>query len=364
MNAKAGSTAARTAEVVVIGAGVIGLSTTLELARSGLSCTLLSADEAGAASGAAAGLLAPSVGRPLGAAQGFFDASLRAYRDFIAPLHDIDPDLRLLEGLIEVRGRAGSELRPSDSRLLGIEDVATHEPRLAAPHGAWLHPTNGAIDNVRLVRALRAAVEQNSSVTVLNATSAARIRLEPNLEIETRDGRVASAKWIVVAAGAWSPRIAGLPRELPVFPLKGQMLAVGSRALRGPVMGNDVYLVPRIPEGEIVIGATAEHRGFDLTVSREAIEDLRGRALALCPDLESAPVTRTWAGLRPATPDMLPILGPDPSTPSLLYACGHSKNGILLAPATARYVTSCILGEQFDLDVSTFAVDRFAASAV
>src|SRR5262249_45162992 len=104
-NAVAGWTAALTADVVIMGAGVIGLSTTLELARSGLSCVLLSSDEPGAASGAAAGLLAPSVGRLSRAAKHFFQGSLRWYRDFIAPLCELDPDLQLLEGLVEVRER-------------------------------------------------------------------------------------------------------------------------------------------------------------------------------------------------------------------------------------------------------------------
>lgn len=362
MNATTRPTAARTADVVIIGGGVIGLSTTLELARAGLSCVMLVADQPGAASGAAAGLLAPSVGHLRTSAQSFFDASLRAYGEFIEPLRELDSQLRLLDGLIEVRREDDPATPPIDSRLLDASDVAAREPHLAAPNGAWLHPTNGAIDNVRLVRALRSAVEQMPGVTILDATPAGRIALEPTFEVSVRNGRAISAGWVVVAAGAWSPTIEGLPRKLPVMPLKGQMLAIRSQALHGPVMGSDVYLVPRIPEGEVVIGATAEHRGFDLSVSPEAIDGLRQQAIALCPRIGSEPVVRTWAGIRPATPDMLPILGPDPEAPSLVYACGHSKNGILLAPATARFVTSCVLGQPCDLDVSPFAPDRFDRS--
>jgi len=363
MNASPGSTAARTTDVAIIGAGVIGLSTALELAHSGVSCVLLDAEQPGAASGAAAGLLAPSVGHLPNAAQAFFDASLRGYRDFIEPLLEFDAELRFLDGLIEVREENDDERRPPGSRLLDASEVADREPHLEAPHGAWLHPTNGAIDNVRLVRALRAAVAQMPDVTILDAMPASRVVARPSLEVHARDGVVIAADWVVVAAGAWSPMIEGLPRRLPIAPLKGQMLAVRSRALRGPVMGNDVYLVPRFPEGEIVIGATAEHRGFDLSISTEAIDDLHRRAIRLCPGLESASVARTWAGIRPATPDMLPVLGPDPSAPRIVYACGHSKNGILLAPATARFVASCILRRPFELDVSPFAVDRGALSS-
>jgi glycine/D-amino acid oxidase-like deaminating enzyme len=162
---------------------------------------------------------------------------------------------------------------------------------------------------------------------------------------------------VVLAAGAWAPGIPGLPRPLPVSPLKGQMLAVGSTALRHPVMSNDVYVVPR--GDELAIGATAERAGFDVSTNADAIETLRQAAIAICPAIESATVTRIWAGIRPATPDMLPIIGADPADSRLIYACGHSKNGILLAPATAVAIAALARGEKPAANLEPFALSRF-----
>ena len=142
------------------------------------------------------------------------------------------------------------------------------------------------------------------------------------IDLERQHGRVyarvaavaSRPQRIVLAAGAWSAAIDGLPRRIPVRPLKGQMLAVAGPPLRHAVMGDDVYLVPR--DGEIAIGATVEEAGFDVTIDPNAIERLRQAAIRVCPALRDAAVLRTWAGIRPATPDMLPILGAEPDRPS------------------------------------------------
>jgi glycine/D-amino acid oxidase-like deaminating enzyme len=166
----------------------------------------------------------------------------------------------------------------------------------------------------------------------------------------------------VLAAGAWSSAIEGLPRALPVTPLKGQMLAVRSTCLRRSIAGDDVYLVPR--GDEIVIGATVEEAGFDLSIDESAIQRLRAAAVELCPVLADAPIVRRWAGIRPATPDRLPIIGPDPFERALIYACGHSKNGILLAPETAAIVARLALGDPAERDISRFSVTRFMQSRI
>jgi glycine oxidase len=137
------------------------------------------------------------------------------------------------------------------------------------------------------------------------------------------------------------------------------MLALGATCLRHPVAGDDIYLVPR--DSEIVAGATVERAGFDITVDANAIDGLRSAAAALCPPLADAPVVRQWAGIRPATPDLLPILGQDPDVPGLVYACGHSKNGILLAPETAAMISRIAQGFPPERDYSPFSVTRFAS---
>jgi len=315
-------------DVVVIGDGLIGLSTALALGRAGASCTVIGTTRSGAASAAAAGLLVPWSTTLADEARPLFAWALSLYPEFVASLRQYDDDLRIIEGLDE---RVGGQTR--------------------------FRADEGAIDNVRLLAAVRRAAGDCSSVSIVEATVSA---------IEPRTGGIAvrasgqpdiEAGRIVLAAGAWSAQIEGLPRVVPVRPLKGQMIALGAAPLKHPVMGDDVYLVPR--GKETLVGATVEEAGFDVTVTAEAIAALRTGAVELCPDLRGAPVTRSWAGSRPASPDLLPILGPDPDLPSLLYACGHSKNGILLAPATARAMADWCAGKATPEMLRPFGIGRF-----
>lgn len=346
-------------DVVVIGDGVIGLSTAYELARAGISCRILGAANAGVASHAAAGLLAPSIGQLSGDAAAFFNASLDLYPELIGRLREVDAGLQLLTGLIEVLTAASSaKTTPAGASRLTADDVATLEPDLAAPHGALLHGRDAAVDNVRLVGTLRSALAQERDIA---ATSSRVVRLDVGIEavhVSLESGEGLSAKIAVLAAGAWSPLIAGLPRALPIAPLKGQMLALRSARIRHPVMGDDIYLVPR--GEELAVGATVESAGFDTSTDSTAIDGLQRAAACLSPRLAQATVARQWAGLRPATPDRLPIIGPDPEHPRLIYACGHTKNGILLAPATAIAVRSLVEGTQTPWSLAPFSVDRFA----
>jgi glycine oxidase len=338
--------------VVVIGGGVIGLSTAIAMSDAGAHVTLVADERQGAASGAAAGLLAPSIGSLPPRVARFFVASLAAYPEYLSRLQAIDPGLRLITGLIEVGAVSSS------GTALTAAQIAELEPSLDAANGAWLHEPDAAIDIGRLLIALRTLVSTVRSIESVASDPA--VRIDPHAarpRVTLRSGRVIEADYAVLAAGAWTPAIEGLPRPLPVFPLKGQMLALDSQALRHPVMGEDVYLVPRA--GEIAIGATVEHAGFDLSTDDAAIERLRAAAARLIPALAHAPEKRRWAGLRPATPDMLPILGPDPDAPRLLYACGHSKNGILLAPATARSLAGLVTGSGSPLDIADFEIARF-----
>ena len=348
-------------EVAIIGDGVIGLSTAVELGRAGARCQVFGAARHEAASGAAAGLLAPSIGNLSTSVRPFFTASLARYPAFVDELRDYEPALALVEGLLDVSLEASGGHRDFGvGQRLTRYQTAQLEPAVSAPNGAVFHAQDSAVDNQLLVAALRRAIAARSGADTLHDDPIASIHLRGNLAVlRTRAGSVVESERVVLAAGAWSSTIAGLPRPVPVSPLKGQMLAVASTALRHAVMGDDIYLVPR--PSEIAIGATAEHAGFDATVSPDAIETLRQAAIRICPSLGAAPVIRSWAGLRPATPDLLPILGPDPSEPKLLYACGHSKNGILLAPATALAIADLALGRPASFDLTPFRIDRFPA---
>ena len=354
------STAGATSDVVVIGDGVVGLSTALQLARIGLRCLVLGTRQSGAASSAAAGLLAPNIGNLAADIRALFRASLALYPDYLAPLQSIDPKLGLLSGLIEVL----EEHAPFDERHLRLEEQTLDalQPGVVAPFGAVLHETDAAIDNVRLVTALKKAVALDPHLSYRDDAAASIARHPGGARVTTASGASFDAATVIVAAGAWTPEIGGLPRALPVRPLKGQMLSVAASPLTRPVMAGHVYLVPR--SGETVIGATSEEAGFDTAVLPETVEGLRRAAAALVPALISAPVVRSWAGIRPATPDMLPIIDRDPDQPSVVYAVGHSRNGILLAPLTAVAVAELLSGATPSFDLQPFSVTRFPSEPI
>ncbi len=347
-----------TSDIVVIGDGVVGLSTALQLAQAGLQCHVLGTRHPGAASSAAAGLLAPNIGHLTPPnIRALFRASLALYPQYLAPLQAIDPELRLLSGLIEVL----EEHAPFDERHRRLEEQTLNalQPGVVAPFGAVLHETDAAIDNVRLMAALRIAAEREPRIAY-NDDRVVRIAIRSGGGTATTSSGVSiNAATLVLAAGAWTPQIDGLPRVVPVRPLKGQMLSLAASPLTRPLMAGHVYLVPR--RGETVIGATSEEAGFDIEVRPDSIEGLRRSAAALVPSLVDAPIARSWAGIRPATSDLLPIIDRDPDHPSLVYAVGHSRNGILLAPLTAIAVAEIVSGGPPSFDLRPFSVTRFSS---
>jgi glycine oxidase len=171
--------------------------------------------------------------------------------------------------------------------------------------------------------------------------------------------RTAQAELVVLAAGAWSAGIAGLPRSLAVHPVKGQMAALrpATMPIRHVVGGRGAYCVPR-DDGRIVVGATVEDAGFDEGVDPAAVEALIRAAAAAVPALAAAPVESRWSGLRPGTADDLPVLGEDPALAGLLYATGHYRNGILLAPLTAQIIAALARGQDPPVDTTPFSPAR------
>jgi glycine oxidase len=168
------------------------------------------------------------------------------------------------------------------------------------------------------------------------------------------------AGMVVNCAGAWARQIA--PHRVPTHPVRGQMLCVAlpePEFLRHVVRTPDVYLIPR-SDGRLLIGATAEDAGFDKQTVPATLQKLRQAAIDLVPPIGHAPVLEAWAGLRPGTPDKLPILGTTP-TPGYFVATGHFRDGILLAPATAHVMAQLITGERPGLDLQPFRLERFEA---
>ncbi|MGH7571699.1 MAG: glycine oxidase ThiO [Gemmatimonadota bacterium] len=375
-------------DVAVVGGGLVGCLTARALAREGLTVRILErgADLGQEASTAAAGMLSPQMeaaedllvevpGPEAGRAMLDFCLAGRAgYAQFVAELESetgLDVGYRadgtLVVALTPVeagrlrRSAETQRARGLQAAILEGEEIRQLEPAVTDAAAVGLHlPDDHQVDPVRLMAAAAAAagsapgIEIETGATVLALRSAGgRVA-----GVET-DWGLLPAEWVVVAAGAWSGGLAGLPRPLPVHPVKGQMAAVRSRqpTIRGIVGGRGAYCVPR-NDGRVVIGATVEERGFDDRVSRVEVDALVASAVDIVPVLSGAEVVSRWAGLRPGTLDSLPVLGADPDLPGLVYATGHYRNGILLAPLTAAAVAALVIGRPEPVDLSAFAPGR------
>jgi glycine oxidase len=355
-----------TADVAILGDGIVGLSIALELARRGVSSVVLGRRLPGAATTAAPGLLAPSV-HPHPHAFSLMRASLEQYPAFARRLEQETGRRVNLElgGVIEliaddVTADPASSALPPGSSEIGGREIAALEPSLAPVSRAVLHANDGSVDPAALLAALDERTSRERLVRRIPERAIA-VDLGHGVSIACESGSRVSASRLVLAAGAWSSEIEGLPRSLPVVPLRGQVLAVSGSLLRHPVVGRGGYVVPR--GDTILVGSTEESVGFDPSTTGEAIRRLRSTLEALAPGAVAAPEAGRWAGLRPMTPDRLPIVGIDPAQSRLAYACGHSRNGVFLAPLTAEVIADLLTTERTGTDLSLFAPTRFDSSA-
>src|SRR6266508_1061173 len=365
-------------EVVVIGAGVIGAACARAAALRGLRVAVCEpGPDPAAASPASAGMLAAQVEptdewlRPFGVrGRDLYETLAPALREttgldigfWRAGIASVAFDYMSAEQLREAVARQ----RQAGLRCDWLEpaDVADRFPG-AAPgcHGALFAPEDGAVDPGVLTRALLADARR-LGVTVKRA----RVK-----RIVTAGGRATGvglsrttlhAEHVVIAAGAWSAQIAGLPRPLAVEPVRGQMAAAPWPPGTPPAIlyCDHGYVLPR--GGEALLGSTMERVGFDAGVTKAGIAQTLSGAARLLPALAPPPptppkrLTRTWAGLRPVTPDGRPILGPDPELPGLWYATGHGRNGVLLAALTGEIIGTLIAGAELDLDIAPLSPSR------
>ena len=343
---------------MIVGDGVIALATAVAIARTGGSCRILGRTVAGAASTASAGLLAPSIGSANQALRSFMRASRDRYPDWVHWLAE-------RTGVEVTLNRAGiialatdDDIHESEVDILDSGALHSLEPAIAPLARAYLYRDDGFVDNVRLVTALREAVRCEWSIDVVEGRVA---QIEPGIDgcrVTTEDGRVQHGGTVVLAAGAWIALIAGAPRPIPVEPVRGQMLQLRGSPLSHAVSSPDAYLVPR--GDTTLVGSTLERVGFDSTTTTSALERLHAAATAVVPSFADATVERSWAGLRPMTRDALPIIARDPDLPSVVYACGHGKNGILLAPLTAECVAAIVANSAPPFDLTPFDMQRFA----
>jgi glycine oxidase len=369
---------ARAADAVVVGGGVIGCAVAWALARDGLAVTLLERGELAAqASGAAAGMLTPS---PEASDDGPFlrlaRASLALFPGWCEAVREgsgVDPELEASGSLHVARAPEEAEqIRERARRLAtpGAEWLDAQAAREAAPglseaiHGALWSPGDANVRSPLFARACATAAAQlgariQAGVAVVGLRrSGARI-----MGVLTSAGEL-PAGCVVLCTGPWLPESAGWLGgriRIPIEPVRGQILSLEAPVppLRTIVFGGGVYLVPR-RDHSLVVGATQEKVGFDCRVTAGGVAQLLAAAPDLVPALARSSFLSAWAGLRPETPDHLPLLGAVPGADGLLIAAGHFRNGVLLAPITAQLVADLVRGKALPADAEALRPGRFS----
>jgi glycine oxidase len=360
-------------DVIVVGGGAVGAACARELASTGRKVLILEAGgDSGQAWRAAAGMLAPQI--EADANDRLLDLGLAGrghYLSLAAHLQEtagIDVGL-WLEGIGRVAAtdveaeQLKTKVAWQQQQGLACAWLDSAEVRLRWP---WLGPTrgalwaarDGALDPERLVRALLADAQRLG----------AALATDRAIRLDRQGGRVTgvsgeaaryAAGEVVVAAGAWSSLLEGLPRKIEVRPVRGQMAALPWPAdiPRAILYNKDCYLLAR--GGEAIIGSTMEDVGFRPGVTQAGIAAIFAGVIGLSPGLVRAKVRRTWAGLRPMTPDGLPIIGGEPLLEGLWYATGHGRNGILLAGITGVLIRQLLNREPPSVGLQAFVASRF-----
>ena len=377
-------------DVIVVGAGVIGLAVAWRCAQRGLGVTAVDPEPGAGATHTAAGMLAPVTelhyeGRELLTLNLDSAARFPALAAELAEATGIDigyrtcgtvqaawdaTDLADLRALHAFHGSLGVT-----SQMLTSRELREAEPALAAglPGGLWAADDH-QVDN-RLLHAALLRAGTDAGVTLVTSRVVAIDRDVPATGegritgVTLDDGTRLSAGTTVLAAGAWSRRVGGLPDDLlpPVRPVKGQTLRLAipgdllRHVVRGSVKGNHVYLVPRIGS-ELVVGASNEEAGFDTAPRAGVVYELLRDAQALVPALSEATFTEVSTSLRPGSPDNGPLLGV--AAPGLVMATGHYRNGILLAPVTGDGVAALVAGDAVPPVIAAFSPLRFTRTEV
>ena len=309
-------------------------------------------------------MLAPSVERATGAAHTFAVAArdrFPSYVEFLAERTGVRVPLNRL-GILQValseKGIKGlKKTALPSSRWLDQKELRELEPALSHGLGAMYNPDDGAVDNVVLLRALSRFCGDARGLTRVNASVTRVAATEKMCTVLSDDGERRRASHVVIAAGAWSAQIAGARFAQAVQPARGQLVSYPSAPLRHVAYGPRGYIVPR--GASTIGGSTMENVGFDSATTSAGIKKVRAASEEICPSLGAAERVDAWAGLRPVTPDMLPVIGPDPEHPAIIYACGHSRNGVLMAPLTGDLIADLVTESPLSHDLSQFRPDRF-----
>lgn len=352
----------RTWDVIIVGGGIIGLSLAISLRKRDVKVLVVERGEPGReASHAAAGMLADCTLETPAALQTLASASARMYPEFVHELQDesgIDVDLRSDGTLLFPAQNELEKLAGFCAEHSPPAPLAKLEPGLANPESTAAFLKERSVDPRALVAAsLNAARHRGVDISSGTSVSGLLMAGDQVTGVQT-DKTTYKASVVVNCAGAWAGQIA--PHTFPTRPVKGQMLSL----IGGPpgvpchvIRTHEVYLVPR-SNGRVLVGTTVEDVGFDKRTEPDTIRRLHEAAARVMPALEQARLHEDWAGLRPGTPDNLPILGPT-RTRGYFIASGHFRDGILLAPVTAEIMSQVVTGQAPEYDISAFAPARF-----
>jgi glycine oxidase len=349
-------------DVIIIGGGIIGLSLSMALRKRGASVLVVERGEPGReASSAAGGMLVDCPFETPTALQSLASASASMYPEFVREL-EIESGMKIDlrdQGTILFSSAAHVSHPAFESEARIPAPLAEFEPALADVNRPAFYLKERSVDPRALApAALKAARRLGVDVSSGEEVIAVNLSDGHVTGVTTQKTSFLAPK-VVNCAGAWSGQIA--PHAFPTRPVKGQMLCLvsASRRLKHVIRAPEVYAIPR-SDGRIIVGTTVEEVGFDKRTDVAAIQRLRAAAIAMVPELRNAKILEDWAGLRPGTPDGLPILGAT-STPGYYVATGHFRDGILLAPITAQVMTAVIEGKNPEHDLALFSATRFSS---
>lgn len=354
---------------LIIGGGVIGLMTALELADAGTEVTLVEMGDTGQESSwAGGGILSPlypwRYRSAVNALAGWSQAVYPALCERLLGATGVDPEhhcsgLLVLDPEEHAAARAWAAAENVPMQIIDRAALTELEPGLATTvQSALWFPEIGQIRNPRLTRALRLAIERRVQIR----------EREEVLDFKVEDGRITGARTssgfiaaerVVVCTGAWTAQLLEQLGHRPdIRPLRGQMLLFCARAgqITHLTLFRNRYVIPR-QDGRVLIGSTLEDAGFDKRTTAEAKEELYRIAVGLFPLLRRAPIEDHWAGLRPASPSGIPYIGPHPTVAGLFINAGHFRNGLVTGPASARLLADLVLGREPILPASAYALD-------
>ncbi|WP_250656790.1 glycine oxidase ThiO [Alkalimarinus coralli] len=364
-------------KTIIIGGGAIGMMQARELAQAGVEVTLIEKGLCGQESSwAGGGIVSPlypwRYSEPVTALASWSQGYYGNLAESLEAESGVDPELT----------RHGLMMLSVDDQAKALEWAATHkswaeqiekneiyklEPNLreGVCSALWM-PQVGSIRNPRLVRALYKSIQREPLVTILEGSTVTELISRSGKVVGVKvEGREVRADKVVIAAGAWSGDLLGsIGVKLPVEPVRGQMILFKAKpgVVNRVVLCDGKYVIPR-RDGRILAGSTLEYVGYDKQTTEPAKQLLADIAIDMFPALANTPIEHHWAGLRPGAPDGVPFIGEVPDIENLFVSAGHFRNGLVLAPASVRVMTSLLLGQDSPVDPEPYGLTKRLVSS-